>query len=131
MSGYPKYEIRTGTREDIQISEIRRISVISYSYPISELYHPNSNPKSENSADIRKKLSSQIISHFGLLDAWIIFVPFTPLLQILLVQFRVTSYLKFSRFQSSILQSYHGLAESIVESCLNQIYFSFFTTINT
>lgn len=56
---------------------------------------------------------------------------FPKKLQILLVQFRVTSYLRFSKFQSSLLQSYHGLAESIVESCLNQIYFSFFTIINT
>jgi hypothetical protein len=79
MSGYPKYEIRTGIREDIRISEIRQISVISYSYPISELYYPNPNPKSENSADIRKKLSSRIISLFGRSDARIIFVPFTPL----------------------------------------------------
>ncbi|PWZ05751.1 hypothetical protein Zm00014a_006201 [Zea mays] len=62
MSGYPKYEIRTVIREDIRISEIRRISVISYPYPISELYYPNSNPKSENSANIRKKLSNRIIS---------------------------------------------------------------------
>jgi hypothetical protein len=68
MSGYPKYEIRTVIREDIRISEIRRISVISYSYPISELYYPNSNPKSENSADIRKKLSRRIISLFGRSD---------------------------------------------------------------
>jgi hypothetical protein len=37
MSGYPKYEIRIVIREDIRISEIRRISVISYPYPISEL----------------------------------------------------------------------------------------------
>jgi hypothetical protein len=63
MSGYPKYEIRTVIREDIRISEIRQISVISY--PISELYYPNSNPKSENSVDIRKKLSNRIISLFG------------------------------------------------------------------
>ncbi|PWZ11823.1 hypothetical protein Zm00014a_011076 [Zea mays] len=79
MSGYPKYEIRTVIREDIRISEIRRISVISYPYPISELYYPNSNPKSENSADIRKKLSNRIISLFGRSDGRIISVPFTPL----------------------------------------------------
>jgi hypothetical protein len=81
MSGYPKYEIRTVIREDIRISEIRRISVISYSYPISELYYPNSNPKSENSADIRKKLSRRIISLFGRSDGRIISVPFTPLVR--------------------------------------------------
>jgi hypothetical protein len=79
MSGYPKYEIWTVIREDIQISEIRRISVISYLYPISELYYPNSNPKSKNSADIRKKLSNRIISLFGRSDGRIISVPFTPL----------------------------------------------------
>jgi hypothetical protein len=80
MSGYPKYEIRTVIREDIRISEIRRILVISYPYPISELYYPNSNSKSENSADIRKKLSNRIISLFGRSDGRIISVPFTPLL---------------------------------------------------
>jgi hypothetical protein len=64
MSGYPKYEIRTVIREDIRISEIRWISVISYPYPISELYYPNSNLKSENYADIQKKLYNRIISLF-------------------------------------------------------------------
>jgi hypothetical protein len=68
MSGYPKYEIRTVIREDIRISEIRWISVIPYPYPISEMYYPNSNPKSENSTDIRKKLSNRIISLFGRSD---------------------------------------------------------------
>jgi hypothetical protein len=81
MSGYPKYEIRTIIREDIRISEIRRISVISYPYLISELYYPNSNPKSKNSADIQKKLSNRIISLFGRSDSRIISIPFTPLLK--------------------------------------------------
>jgi hypothetical protein len=80
MSGYPKYEIRIVIREDIRISEIRRISVIPYPYPISELQYPNSNPKSENYADIRKNLFNRIISLFGRSDGRIISVPFTPLL---------------------------------------------------
>jgi hypothetical protein len=54
MSGYQKSKIWTGIREDIRISEIQRILVISYSYSISELYYLNSHPKSENSADIQK-----------------------------------------------------------------------------
>jgi hypothetical protein len=54
MSGYPKSEIRIGIREDIRISVIQQISVISYPYPISELYYPDPNSKSENFADIRK-----------------------------------------------------------------------------
>jgi hypothetical protein len=80
MSGYPKSKIWISFREDIRISEIRRISVISDPYPISE-------SESENSADIRKKLSSQIISLSGRSNARIISISFTPLQLIMSVPF--------------------------------------------
>jgi hypothetical protein len=54
MSRYLKSEIQKGIQEDIRISEIRWISIISYSYLIFELYYPNSNLKFEFSIDIRK-----------------------------------------------------------------------------
>jgi hypothetical protein len=41
ISGYLERYIR----KFIQIFEIRWISVIPYSYPISQLYYPNLNPK--------------------------------------------------------------------------------------
>jgi hypothetical protein len=75
MSGYSKSEIRTSIREDIRISETWRISVISYMYPISKQYYPN--PKSKNSAYIKKNLYNRINKLFGWSDARIISVPFT------------------------------------------------------
>lgn len=52
-------------------------------------------------------------------------------LQIPLVQFRITTYPKFSRFLPFVLPSYHALTLSTVCSCFNQSYFSFHTTVSS